>query len=296
MVEFSPATREARVRFPDVANVLYQNELIFLGLGEFSKELNAKNMKLVLIFDPTICTMPYVETEQIYEPLTSGFAGDVFIRQNNEIVLGIAYAGIENSSYVGDFTEGWQPKTCPSAFIDFFKESTSDWWTQQLVDFHEKVKFSAIWIDKNEPKNYLNGAPDGCGENRFENPPYVPSNLNCYAKNDLHILRDQSSIRNRINNLISNRNHAWFDEYDIDDDDLGELGDLEGCRANEIQHETICMTAEMEVNGKKEQHYNAHGLYGNAMTQEGFQINSSSLVPLFEHYFENSTSRQLLMQ
>ena len=82
--------------------------------------------------------------------------------------------------------------------------------------------------------------------------------------------------------LILNINHAWFDEYDIDDDDLGEIE--EGCHANEIQHQTICMTAEMEVNGKKERHYNAHGLYGNAMTQESFQNDSSSLAP---HIFEN---------
>ena len=43
----------------------------------------------------------------------------------------------------------------------------------------------------------------------------------------------------------------WFDEIDEEDD---------YCQANEIQHETICMTAEMEfANGKKEFHYNAHG-------------------------------------
>ena len=137
------------------------------------------------------------------------------------------------------------------------------------------MKFSAIWIDKNEPKNYLNGAPDGCGENPFENPPYLPSNLNCYAKNDLHSPRDQSSITNRIRNMILKKQHAWFDEYDIDDDDDLEEID-EGCHANEIQHETICMTAEMEVNSKKERHYNAHGLYGNAMTQAGFQSHSRS--------------------
>ena len=81
----------------------------------------------------------------------------------------------------------------------------------------------------------------------------------------MNILKDRSS--NKINNV---RNHAWFDE--IDDDDLidGEIDN--SCHANEIQHETICMTAEMEVNGKKEWHYNVHGLYGNAMTQEGFHI------------------------
>ena len=166
VVEFSPATREARVRFPDVANLLFH----ISGLGEFSRKLNANNMKLVLIFDPTICTEPYVETEKDYPPLTTGLAADVFIKQNGEIVLGIAYAGLENAAYVGNWTVGWQPKTCPSAFIDFFKTSTSDWWTQQLADFHEKVQFNAIWIDKNEPKNYLNGAPDGCGNHPFSSP------------------------------------------------------------------------------------------------------------------------------
>ena len=250
-----------------------------LGLGEFSRKLNASNMKLVLIFDPTICTEPYVETEQEYPPLNTGLASDVFIKQDGEIVLGIAYAGLENASFIGNWTVGWQPKTCPSAFIDFFKKSTSDWWTKQLTDFYEEVQFSAIWIDKNEPKNYLNGAPDGCGKHPFENPPYIPSNLNCYAKNDLNILSKTSRSKTKkidnVKNFILNSNNAWFNE--IDDDELGDedgLDEMDGasCRANEIQHETICMTAEMEVNGKKEWHYNAHGLYGNSMTQAGFQI------------------------
>ena len=107
------------------------------------------------------------------------YAADIFIkRENGNELLGIAYAGLEDSAR-GPPTPGWTPKTCPSAYPDFFMSKTAKWWQDQLINFHESVPFHAIWIDKNEPANYRgqygDGAIDGCEVNSLNNPPFVPS-------------------------------------------------------------------------------------------------------------------------
>ena len=152
----------------------------FTGLDEFAKELEQNDMKLVLIFDPTICTQPYTNyPDQDYKPLSEAYAADIFIkRENGNELLGIAYAGLEDSAR-GPPTPGWTPKTCPSAYPDFFMSKTANWWQDQLSDFHRNVPFHAIWIDKNEPANYRgqygDGAIDGCDVNNLNNPPFVPA-------------------------------------------------------------------------------------------------------------------------
>lgn len=65
------------------------------------------------------------------------------------------------------------------AFPDFFKNATSDWWNEQIVDFYNnQLKFDGLWIDMNEPDTFYDGQLNegGCpANNRYDNPPYFPS-------------------------------------------------------------------------------------------------------------------------
>ena len=67
------------------------------------------------------------------------------------------------------------------AFPDFMKSSTSEWWTNQVVDFYnEQMKFDGLWIDMNEPENFFNGQLNdgGCPvDSQYDNPPFLPSKI-----------------------------------------------------------------------------------------------------------------------
>ena len=39
-----------------------------------------------------------------------------------------------------------------------------DWWLNQLSDLYDKIKFDGIWIDMNEPANFIAGTVGGCEE------------------------------------------------------------------------------------------------------------------------------------
>lgn len=40
--------------------------------------------------------------------------------------------------------------------------------------FHKELAFDGAWIDMNEPSNFLDGAVNGCPQNRLESPQYTP--------------------------------------------------------------------------------------------------------------------------
>jgi alpha-glucosidase (family GH31 glycosyl hydrolase) len=37
-----------------------------------------------------------------------------------------------------------------TAFPDFFKKSTEQWWTEQIDLFYQQLKFDALWIVRNQ--------------------------------------------------------------------------------------------------------------------------------------------------
>ncbi|XP_033108978.1 maltase-glucoamylase, intestinal-like [Anneissia japonica] len=66
----------------------------------------------------------------------------------------------------------WPPKN--SVFPDFHKPATVDWWEKQCVDFHQVINYDGLWIDMNEPANFVTGSIVGCDDNNINYPPYVP--------------------------------------------------------------------------------------------------------------------------
>ena len=54
--------------------------------------------------------------------------------------------------------------------------NTTPYWTTQISQFHSNhVLFDGLWIDMNEPSNFLDGSVDGCSTSSLEDPPFIPS-------------------------------------------------------------------------------------------------------------------------
>lgn len=51
---------------------------------------------------------------------------------------------------------------------------TLTYWQKQIQSFYAKVPVDGLWIDMNEPSNFVAGSKSGCPDNNIENPPYLP--------------------------------------------------------------------------------------------------------------------------
>ncbi|KAK2535542.1 maltase-glucoamylase [Columba livia] len=69
--------------------------------------------------------------------------------------------------------KAWPPGD--SVFPDYTNPRTAEWWTQMCLEFKDVLDYDGIWIDMNEPSNFLTGQYPGCAVNNLNNPPYVPS-------------------------------------------------------------------------------------------------------------------------
>jgi len=107
-------------------------------------------MKFITIIDPAIDS-----EEKHYQVFTEGQKADVWIKwperknlqfnqTNNRNMLGYVWPYglfilIEfNSNY---FILG------KSVFPDYFYPPTKIWWKNQILNYHKKIKFDALWID-----------------------------------------------------------------------------------------------------------------------------------------------------
>lgn len=65
----------------------------------------------------------------------------------------------------------------PVNYPDFTHPATGPWWQNCLEDFRNIIEYDGIWIDMNEPSNFVQGSIDGCPVNKLTFPPYVPKIL-----------------------------------------------------------------------------------------------------------------------
>uniref|UniRef100_A0A3Q3IAX0 P-type domain-containing protein n=1 Tax=Monopterus albus TaxID=43700 RepID=A0A3Q3IAX0_MONAL len=128
----------------------------FATLPELVKDLHAHDQRYVMILDPGISS---TQPEGSYWPYDEGLKRGVFIKDaEGKTLIGKVWPGL-------------------TAYPDFSDDVTHEWWYDNLQRFHQKVPFDGLWIDMNEPSNFLDGSTNGCPSNSIENPPYTPGVL-----------------------------------------------------------------------------------------------------------------------
>ncbi|KAI8495435.1 hypothetical protein Bbelb_268900 [Branchiostoma belcheri] len=158
----------------------------FPDLPEYFRQLQGEGMKTIIILDPAIS-----KNETDYPAWDKGVQMDVWIK--NEDQSGPAYGKVW-PEYADEFLPGKMPNASWDfqvenyrslvGFPDFLKTSTHDWWHEQIINFHDNptdgIRFDGIWIDMNEPANFIPGNYDPatnsgkCENNRWNNPDYTP--------------------------------------------------------------------------------------------------------------------------
>ncbi|XP_074553137.1 lysosomal alpha-glucosidase [Halichoeres trimaculatus] len=128
----------------------------FSTLPDMVKDLHAHDQRYVMILDPGISS---TQPEGTYWPFDEGLRRDVFIKDaEGKTLIGKVWPGL-------------------TAYPDFSDEVAHEWWYDNLKRFYDMVPFDGLWIDMNEPSNFLDGSTNGCPSNSLENPPYTPGVL-----------------------------------------------------------------------------------------------------------------------
>ncbi|XP_049750058.1 maltase-glucoamylase [Elephas maximus indicus] len=154
----------------------------FTGFPALITRMKNDGMRVILILDPAISgneTQPYLA-------FTRGVENDVFVKDpDGGIVWGKVWPDLPgiviNNSL--DWDSQVEQYRAYAAFPDFFRNSTIAWWKREMKEMHtnpqnpeKSLKFDGMWIDMNEPSNFVNGAvPSGCKNPTLNHPPYMPA-------------------------------------------------------------------------------------------------------------------------
>ncbi|KAM6344905.1 lysosomal alpha-glucosidase isoform 2-T2 [Alca torda] len=139
--------------YADAKRDFTYNKKSFKDYPEMVQEFHRRGLRYIMIVDPGISSSGPPGT---YKPYDEGLKRGVFIRNaTGQPLIGKVWPG-------------------PTAFPDFTNPETHEWWHDMVKDFHDQVPFDGMWIDMNEPSNFVEGSQDGCPNNSLEQPPYVP--------------------------------------------------------------------------------------------------------------------------
>ncbi|KAG9473611.1 hypothetical protein GDO78_004094, partial [Eleutherodactylus coqui] len=117
------------------------------------KDFHTQGHKYVMIVDPAISS---TGDSGSYPPYDDGLKRGVFIKNaTGQPIVGKVWPGL-------------------TVFPDFTNPETFHWWYDMVKNFHDQIPFDGMWIDMNEPSNFVPGSIDNCPDNNLENPPYVP--------------------------------------------------------------------------------------------------------------------------
>ncbi|XP_053577142.1 lysosomal alpha-glucosidase-like [Bombina bombina] len=121
------------------------------------KDFHQQGIKYVMIVEPAISSTTPPGT---YPPYDEGIKRGVFImNETGQPLVGKVWPG-------------------PTVFVDFTNPETYDWWYEMVQKFHDEVPFDGMWLDMNEPADFVHGSIDDCPNNELENPPYLPAVVN----------------------------------------------------------------------------------------------------------------------
>ena len=129
----------------------------YSNLPEIVDDLHKNKQRYIIMADPAISSS---QPAGKYKPFDDGKKMDIFMKDyKGKILIG----------------KVWPGKT---AFPDFFHPKSYDYWLKQAKRFHKKIPFDGLWIDMNEPDNFVDGSVTGCSpKSKLDNPPYVPGTI-----------------------------------------------------------------------------------------------------------------------
>uniref|UniRef100_A0A8C9WKT5 Maltase n=1 Tax=Scleropages formosus TaxID=113540 RepID=A0A8C9WKT5_SCLFO len=149
----------------------------FQDLPELVNTMRSEGMRFIFILDPAISG-----NETDYPAFTRGHEKDVFIKWplelEDDIVWGKVWPDFPNVTV--DESLDWDTQVelyrAYTAFPDFFRNQTAEWWLQEIKEFYVKMKFDGLWIDMNEPASFVHGTVGGkcLGPEKYDYPPYMP--------------------------------------------------------------------------------------------------------------------------
>ncbi|XP_069927492.1 probable maltase-glucoamylase 2 isoform X2 [Oryctolagus cuniculus] len=125
------------------------DEGAYPGLSDFAKELHDNGQKYMIIMNPGIFRSPE------YTAYNNGSLKRVWILDNHGFAVGEGYPG-------------------PAVFPDYSNPEGTQWWTEQLTEFHNQLEFDGVWIEMDEVSSLLQGSGHECESNRLNSPPFTP--------------------------------------------------------------------------------------------------------------------------
>ncbi|XP_078419908.1 sucrase-isomaltase, intestinal [Cetorhinus maximus] len=148
----------------------------FQNLPNLFDKMRSEGMRIIIILDPAISGN---ETKH-YEAFTTGLDNNVFIKwsDNSDIVWGKVWPDFPNKTVNTSKDWDYQVEHYRSytAFPDFFRNATVEWWHTAIKEYYnESLKFDGLWIDMNEPANFVHGSVNGCHDIKLNKPPYMPA-------------------------------------------------------------------------------------------------------------------------
>ncbi|KAL6030231.1 hypothetical protein STEG23_035759, partial [Scotinomys teguina] len=152
----------------------------FQNLSVLINQMKKNGMRFILILDPAISG-----NETHYLTFTRGQENNVFIKwpDSNDIVWGKVWPDLPNVNVDGSLDHETQVKLYRAyvAFPDFLRSSTAAWWKKEIEELYsnprepgKSLKFDGLWIDMNEPSNFVDGSVKGCRNEILNKPPYMP--------------------------------------------------------------------------------------------------------------------------
>nr|XP_045721146.1 putative maltase-glucoamylase-like protein FLJ16351 [Mirounga angustirostris] len=152
----------------------------FQNLSLLIEQMKIGGMRFILILDPAISG-----NETQYRPFTRGQDNNVFIKwpNSNDIVWGKVWPELPNVNVDTSLDHETQVKLYRAyvAFPDFLRNSTAAWWKTEIKELYanseeseKSLKFDGLWIDMNEPSNFVDGSVRGCSDGILNDPPYMP--------------------------------------------------------------------------------------------------------------------------
>ncbi|XP_064615500.1 maltase-glucoamylase-like isoform X2 [Liolophura sinensis] len=139
----------------------------YADLPEFVDDLHSMGQKYIVILDHALGA-----NETILMEAKNNSPG--FDAYQDGLNKGIYVKHWNNSNPI--YAEVWPGL---SVYPDFTNDASQGWWSKWcgFLYENESIAYDGLWIDMNEPSSFVPGSIDGCRENKWNYPPYVPKVL-----------------------------------------------------------------------------------------------------------------------